>query len=47
MDSFDNGHIMVTANHQLMYLDKNLSPIWKQQLDCPAGTSLRMYKAPA
>ena len=47
MDSFDSGHVRVTLNGQLMYLDRKFHPIWKQEMKCPAGTDLRMYKAPA
>ena len=47
MDSFDNGHLLVTAGKQLIYLDRSLQPIWRQGMNCPAGTSLSMYKAPA
>ena len=47
MDSFDSGHILVTLNRQLMYLDKSLQVVWKQDTNCPPGVSLKMYKAPA
>ncbi len=47
MGSFDAGYLLVTSNNQLMYLDHTLQPVWKQQMSCPAGTNLRMYKAPA
>ena len=47
MDSFENAHILVSLKDQLMYLDKSLQPVWKESMTCPAGTSYKMYKAPA
>ena len=47
MDSFDAGHLLVTLSKQLIYLDHKLQPIWKQGMQCLAGTDSRMYKAPA
>ena len=46
MNSFDGGHVLVTQNKQLIYLDRSLQPIWKEQMSCPAGLRSRCTRRP-
>lgn len=47
MDSFTDGLVAAKQGDQSIYLDHGAKMVWRQKMDCPAGSAPGNYKKPS